>query len=133
MESAANKPSDRTVLVVDDEEDIRELYALILEKLGYTTLLSSTSDEAIRLYRHSLESGTPINIVILDLNIPADRGGKEIATILRELDPQARLIVSSGDTTAVEMTHYAEHGFNGALEKTFDRENIKRTLEQTLA
>ncbi|GEM_PF-1911368 len=133
MESAANHPSGRTILVVDDEQDIRDLYSLILEKLGYQVLLARTSDEVVECYHQSLENSVPIDVVILDLNLPDGRGGKEIAGVLRAMDPHARLIVSSGHTTAPEMTHYAEYGFNGALEKTFNRGNIKRTIEQVLA
>lgn len=133
MASAANHSSGRTILVVDDEEDIRDLYQLVLEKLGHKVLLAGAGDAAAECYRQSLKNDNPIDIVILDLNLQDGPDGKEIASVLRNLDPHARLIVSSGDATAPEMTRYAEYGFNGALEKTFNRENIQHILEQVLA
>lgn len=123
----------RTILLVDDEEDIRELYKINLERLGCNTVPACNGDEAIALYRQSLENGEPIDVIILDLTIPGSMGGKEIADKLRALDPHARMIVTSGHSEGPEMIHYQNYGFQGALEKNFNREKIKQVLEQVLA
>jgi len=123
----------RTILVVDDEESVRELFKLNLDRLGCKTLPACNGDEAIALYRQSLQSGKPIDVVILDLTLPGGMGGKEIAEKIRVLDPQAKMIVASGYTEGPEMTHYQDYGFSAALEKNFNREKIKQVLEQVLS
>ncbi len=123
----------RTILVMDDEEDVRELFALNLERLGCKTLPVCNGDEAIALYRQSLEGGNPIDAVIMDLTIPGGMGGKELADKIRAMDPNARMIVASGHSGDPEMNQYQDYGFCGALEKNFDREKIKQVLEQALS
>ncbi len=122
-----------TILVVDDKADVRDLFKLNLERLDYKTVLAGNGDEAIAIYRQSLQSGEPIGAVILDLTFTGSMGGKEIADKIRTLNPQAKIIVSSGYTESPEMTHYQDYGFNGALEKNFNRENIKQVIEQVLS
>lgn len=123
----------RHIMVVDDEEDIRELFKLHLERLGCRPVLACNGDEAIELYRQSLDSSEAIAVVILDLTLPGGMGGKVVAASIRVLDPQAKIIVASGHTAASEMKSFQDHGFNAALEKNFRRENIKQILEQVLS
>jgi len=131
--SAAATKNKNTILVMDDEEDIRELFSLNLEILGYQSILTSNSDEAIAKYQQSLQDGQIIAAVILDLNIPGSMGGKQVAAEIRAIDANAKIIVSSGDTGSPEMSHYQDHGFDGAIEKTFDREKMKVLFERLLA
>ncbi|GMQ87401.1 MAG: hypothetical protein BMS9Abin08_0602 [Gammaproteobacteria bacterium] len=123
----------RTILVVDDEEDFQELFKLILERLGCKTVLSGNGDEAIALYRQSLDSSEPVDAVILDLNLPGGMGGREVAATILAMDPHARIIVASGHTEGPEMTRYQDYGFSGALEKNFDQKDLKQVLEQVLS
>ncbi len=122
-----------TILVMDDEENARELFTLNLKMLGYNTLLACNGDEAIAHYQQALKSGKTINAAILDLSIPGGMEGKEVAKKIRALAPHARLIVASGHSEGPEMTRYEDYGFNGALEKNFNREKLKQVLEQVLA
>jgi PAS domain S-box-containing protein len=131
--SSNNQLAGRTILVMDDEEDVRELFQLNLERLGCNSVPASNGNEAIALYQQSLESGKPINAVILDLSIPGSLGGKEVATRLLAMDPNAKIIVASGHSESPEMTHYQDYGFQGALEKNFNREEMKQVLEEVLA
>jgi len=136
LDKTLEKPSskeiaaNRIIMIVDDEADIRDLFQLNLERLGYKTTQASTGVKAIDLYQHALKNNKPIHALILDLSLPGSMGGKEIAEKIRSLDSQAKIIVSSGNTSGEEMTHYQEHGFDAALEKNFDRENIRQVLEQ---
>ncbi len=123
-------PASRTILIVDDEADIRDLFKLNLERLGYKTMQASNAEEAISLYQQALKNNKPIHALILDLGLPGSMGGKEVAEKIRTLDSQAKIIVSSGNTTGEEMMHYHEHGFDAALEKNFNRETIRQVLEQ---
>ncbi|VAW68951.1 diguanylate cyclase/phosphodiesterase (GGDEF & EAL domains) with PAS/PAC sensor(s) [hydrothermal vent metagenome] len=122
----------RTILIMDDEVDVRELLTLNLKRLGYHTIPVSNSDEAIARYQSSLQNNQTIDAVILDLNIPGSMGGSEVAMKIRELHTEAVIIVSSGDSSCPEMTDCQDHGFDGALEKTFIREKIKQLLDEVL-
>jgi len=132
-EYAKDKLSGRVILVVDDEEGVRKLYKLNLEKLGCKTILACHGDEAITLYKQALESGKPVDIVIVDLSMPGSMDGKAIADKIRTMDPHARIVVASGYSEGPEMTRYQDYGFQGALEKYFDREKIRQVLEQVLS
>jgi len=121
-----------TILVIDDEEDVRELFKLNLERLNCKTISAKNGDEAIELYRQSLENGKAIDLIIMDLTLPG-MGGKEIAQKIREMDPYAKMIIASGHTEGPEMTHFREYGFSGALEKKFNRDKMKQVLEQVLS
>lgn len=122
----------RTIIVLDDDPDVRELLKLRLGKLQCNTLEACNGDEAIALYKQSIEDKQVVDAVIVDLTIPGGKGGKEVAHAIRTMDPQARLIVASGDTFSLEMRRYQDYGFNGALEKTFNQKIIKQTLEEVL-
>lgn len=128
-----NALAGRTVLVLDDDEDIQNLYKLNLNKLGCTTFVTGDEKETLDLYRHSLENGEPIDVVIVDLTIPGGQGGKAVANEIHSLNPKAKVIVSSGHTESPEMKNYQDFGFQGALEKTFNRKKIREVLEQVLA
>jgi len=123
----------RTILVVDDEEDVRELFKFNLERLGCKTIQACNGDEAIVLYQQLLEGSNPVDAIFLDLSLPGSMNGIEVADKIRNIHPDARIIVASGHTTGPEMTHFRDYGFNGALEKNFNREKIRQVLEQVLS
>jgi len=127
--TAGDNNAERAILVMDDEVDVRELLSINLNKLGYSTIAASNSDEAIAHYQKSLQSNQAIDGVILDLNIPGSMGGLEVAAKIRELHAEAVIIVSSGDSASPEMRNFQDYGFDGALEKTFNREKIKQLFE----
>jgi len=125
--------SRRNILVVDDDDDIRELFKFNLEKLGCRVVLAMNSEEAVALYQSMLEGGDPVDITIVDLNIPGGMSGEEIAGWMRKIDKHAKMIVTSGNPEDPRMTHYMNYGFDGVLEKGFDREKIRRLLEKILS
>lgn len=120
-----------TVMVVDDNEDIRDLYKLNFNRLGLSVVVAESGEEAIFLFQQ-LKPGQNIDIVILDLNLGAGLGGKEIAKEIRELSPDTRLVVSSGDDESEVMKNYQHHGFDGVLKKDFRPDSIKQLVEQLL-
>jgi len=125
--------TEATILVVDDNEDMRDLFKLNLEHLGCKTILAGNGYDAIIVYQQLQESTHPIDAIILDLSFNGSMGGKEIANKILTINPQAKIIVSSGHTDSLEMTRYKDYGFSGALEKDFNRKNIKQVIEQALS
>ena len=124
-----NKP---TIMVMDDEENVRELFRVNLEKLGYETVLVSNGEQAIGRYQDSLKSDKPIEAVIMDLQIQGGMDGLDAARGILAIDHRAKLIVSSGDSYGQVMSNFREHGFQAAIEKTFDRENMEKVITQVL-
>jgi len=118
------------ILVMDDEEMVRDFASLILGRLGYTVETCDNGDEAITLYRAAKEAGTPFAVVIMDLTIPGGMGGVEAARQIRTYDPDARLIVSSGYSDDPAMANYKEYGFCAAMEKPYKAATIAEVLAE---
>ncbi|MCU0289391.1 MAG: response regulator, partial [Acidobacteria bacterium] len=115
------------ILIVDDEESIREVAALLLESLGYTVTATESGEEAIEICKKN----TP-DLAILDLTIPGGIGGKETADAIREFAPNIKLIVSSGYSNDSVMSQYKQFGFDGVLMKPYKLEQIGKVVYRLL-
>ena len=107
------------VLVMDDEDIIRELVREILTGLGYDVDVAVDGTEAIALYKKSLESDRRYSVVIMDLTVPGGMGGSEAIKALLEIDPGVKAIVSSGYSNDPIMADYAKHGFAAVISKPY--------------
>ncbi len=122
-----------SVLVMDDEEIIRDLAGELLSCLGFEVSLAKNGEEAISLYRNAMEKGKRYHLVIMDLTIPGGMGGKEAIRRLREIDPGVTAIVSSGYCNDPVMADYAAYGFKGVLPKPYDGNQLSQILQDTLS
>lgn len=120
------------ILVMDDEESIRDVLGKMLRRLGYEALLAEDGAEAIRLYRQAIESETPIDAVIMDLTVPGGMGGKETMLALREIDPKVRAIVSSGYSNDPMAAAFMKYGFSEFIAKPFKLENLGKVLKRVI-
>ncbi|HEV8132616.1 MAG TPA: ATP-binding protein [Acidobacteriota bacterium] len=120
------------VLVMDDEEIIRDSIGELLGELGYEVDFASDGASAISLYQEALAVGNPFDAVIMDLTIPGGMGGKEAIRRLREIDPKARAIVSSGYSEDPVMADFREYGFSAVLVKPFRVDDVGRVLAEVL-
>lgn len=123
---------NRQIMVMDDDINVQDLFKINLERLGCIVIQAYSSEEAVSYYQQSLEKKQLIDIIIMDLNIPGGPGGKETAEKIRELDTNVKIIISSGHSSAPEMTNCKNYGFDAAIEKTFNRKEIKHLLETVL-
>lgn len=130
--SMPEKPATRTgrILLMDDEEMIRNLGKQILSKFGYDAELAKDGVEAIELYKNAIDSGKPFEAVILDLTIKEGMGGVDTIKKLKEMDPQVRAIVSSGYSNDPVMTDFRKYGFIGALAKPYTIKDLSDTLSK---
>jgi CheY-like chemotaxis protein len=117
-----------SILVMDDEEIIRDITTDMLEYLGYQATTCGSGAEAIVKYKSARESGTPFSAVILDLTIPGGMGGKEASQQILAFDPKACLIVSSGYSNDPIMSDYSNYGFNGAIAKPYKITELDQLL-----
>ncbi|MEN6448598.1 MAG: response regulator [Syntrophaceae bacterium] len=121
------------ILVMDDEELIRDVVSSMLEYLGYEVELSSNGQEALQKYSEAMQGEKRFAMVIMDLTIPGGKGGKEVIRELLELDPAVKAIVSSGYSNDPVMSNYTEYGFKGVVNKPFKIEDLAKALDQVLA
>jgi PAS domain S-box-containing protein len=129
------EPKVRTgrILLMDDEEMIRDLGQRILSRLEYDPALAADGNEAIEMYQKAMDSGKPIEAVILDLTVKGGLGGKDAAKKILKMNPHAKLIVSSGYSDDPVMTNYRVYGFIGALPKPYNIKDMVEALKKANA
>ena len=120
------------ILVMDDDEAVRELAAEMLNFMGYEVCTASDGNEAVSLYEECMNGGRPFDAVIMDLTIPGGMGGAQAIGILRRLDPEIRAIVSSGYANGPIMGDYKQYGFSGVLRKPYSAEKMNEVLCQVI-
>ncbi len=120
------------ILVMDDEEIVRDISEQMLTYLGYQVELSCNGQEAIDLYIQAQKEGHPIQAVLMDLTIPGGMGGKEAIEELIKIDPDIKALVSSGYATDPIMAEYRKYGFSGVVPKPFSIEQLSTALGKVL-
>jgi PAS domain S-box-containing protein len=120
------------ILLMDDEEPIRNLAAEMLSLLGYEVILAKDGAEAIELYVLANVSQKPFSAVIMDLTVPGGMGGKETIRRLQALDPNVKAIVSSGYSNDPVMAEYEKHGFRGVIVKPFGIKEVSEALRRVI-
>ncbi len=120
------------ILVMDDEEDVRETTGNVLNRLGYTVDFAKNGEEAIDLYRKALDSKQPFDLIIMDLTVPGAMGGKEAVRRILEIDPRAKAIVSSGYSNDPIMADFRSYGFLGVVTKPYRIKDLSEEVYQIL-
>lgn len=126
-------PIKGRVLVMDDEEFVREISMEILNYLGCESAAAADGHEAIKLYVEAQENNDPFDILIMDLTIPGSMGGVETLEKLQLLNPEVKALVSSGYANDPVMANYREYGFCGVIPKPFEVEELKKILHEILS
>ena len=121
------------ILVMDDEVSIREVCREMLEALGYSGDFVSEGSLAVEYYKKALSAGQPYDAVIMDLTVPGGMGGKEAIEKILIIDPDARVIVSSGYANDPIMAEYTKYGFKGVVPKPYRISELSKTLQQVIA
>ena len=115
---------------MDDQETVRDVTARMLDACGYKAELAESGEEALSQYISALESGEPFHAVIVDLTVPGGMGGRELTEQILEIDPDARIIVTSGYSTDPVLANYREYGFSGRLVKPFQTRDLMVEIER---
>ena len=123
----------RRVLLMDDEEMIRELARQMLARLGYSPVTARDGSEAVELYREAMGSDRPFDVAILDLTVKGGMGGQDAIKALLEMDPDVRAIVASGYSNDAVITSFEEYGFMDALAKPYTMEDLSNALDRITA
>ena len=121
------------ILLMDDEDFIREVASQMLYKMGYEVSVARDGNEAIEIYRQAQQSKRPFDAVIMDLTVPGGMGGKEAIQKLRELDPYIKALVSSGYSNDPIMSNFRDYGFKGVIKKPYLIQDMSDALQSVLS
>ena len=125
---AASEKNRETILLVDDEEPIREVSHDMLLALGYQVVVASDGQEALELYQIH---GERIDLVLLDMIMPRMSGGK-VYDRLKIMNPEVKVLLSSGYSIESQASEILEKGCNGFIQKPFDIGMLNQTLRKIL-
>jgi CheY-like chemotaxis protein len=125
-------PGCGRILVMDDEEMIINMAGRILARLGYESAFSRNGSEAVALYEEALKTDQPFDAVVLDLTVRGGMGGEEAIRHLLKIDPQAKVIVSSGYSDSPVMQDYKQYGFSAAAGKPYNLLELSQALDRVL-
>lgn len=119
---------DETVLLVDDEEIVIDVGVQILEKLGYTVFEARSGREAVRVFN---EKRDKIDMVILDVIMP-DMGGSEAYEKMKEIDPEVKVLLSSGYSIDGQANEILKRGCDGFIQKPFNMKDLSKKIREVL-
>ena len=117
-----------TVLLVDDEEPIREVNQDMLIALGYQVIVASDGQEALDMYQIH---GERIDIVLLDMIMPRMSGGK-VYDRLKKMNPDVKVLLSSGYSIESQASEIIDKGCNGFIQKPFKIIEFSQKLRDVL-
>ncbi len=120
------------ILVMDDEEQIRNVLGEMLSFLGYEVNFAHNGQETIQMFKNTLENSDVYDVVILDLTIPGGMGGKKAAEKILAIDKNAKLILSSGYSEDPVIANYEEYGFKGVIAKPYNIEQLSKVLNEVI-
>ena len=121
-----------TVIVMDDEEVIRETISAMLETLGYSVECKNDGKATLEFFGAEFDAKRPIAALILDLTIPGGMGGKEVVREIRKRDQKVPVFVSSGYDDDPIMNNPSDYGFTASIEKPFRKADLAKMFEQYL-
>jgi len=122
------KGNGETLLLVDDEDSLRELGKTILEEFGYKVILANNGESALKTYE---AQKSDISIVVLDLIMPG-MGGSQCLEKLLEIDPDAKVVIASGYAVNGETKRAIDAGAKGFVRKPYEVKQFLRTVREAL-
>ncbi len=117
-----------TILIVDDHETIWDFLIEALQELGYSVLLAENGLDAVEIYR---ENPAAVDLVLLDMIMPKC-GGHQAFYQLREIDPKARILLSSGYVSENEVHDLLQQGACGFLSKPHRIATVAKAIRDAL-
>ena len=118
----------KTILLVDDDDHVRDLGERILKRAGYEVLTAGNGKEALQLYKRE---GGAIALVILDLVMP-EMGGKECLDELLKIDPEAKVIISTGASGDDDLVEVVKCDAKGLVNKPYEISQLLHAVQAAL-
>jgi PAS domain S-box-containing protein len=124
--AASSKPR---VLLMDDEQMILDLVAKMLEHLGFEVKTAKDGAQAIAAYTKGRSAGFLYDIVIMDLVVPNGVGGVDAVHTLRKINPNIKVIASTGHLDHPAVQNPEKYGFIAVLEKPYKLDKLSQVLD----
>jgi PAS domain S-box-containing protein len=119
----------RKILVVDDDDNVREMVLLQLKSLGYTALPAATGTEALEI----LARVADIDLLFTDVVMPGDLNGREVADEARKLRPNLKVLFTSGYFEGALVREGALESRVRLLVKPYRKKDLALSVEEVLA
>jgi len=119
-----------TILVMDDQEEIRATFRLILEGMGYCVADASSGKEVLDFLRKETSACRPVSGIILDLTVPGGMGGREVIVEIRKSNSEIPVFAASGYSDDPVMQNPAQFGFFASICKPFSIVELSEMLEK---
>ncbi len=123
----------RRILLMDDEQMILDIVSRMLGHLGYEVTTCTDGSQAIAAFAKSKSHAEPFDVVMMDLVIPNGVGGQDAVHTIKKIDPNARVIASSGHLEHPVMQDFKAFGFNAVLEKPYKLEKLQQVIENAIS
>lgn len=120
------------VLILDDETMIQDVMKKMLNKVGYDVLVTETGDETVKMLKQLNAQNKDIAFAMLDVTIPGGRGGLDIYPELRQIDPDLKVVITSGYSNDEILSQSSEHQFDAFLPKPFTFQDFNQTIKKIL-
>ena len=117
-----------TILLVDDEDIIVSIGEKTLKRMGYDVITAKNGKEAIELYK---ENKARVDIVVLDMIMP-EMGGGETYDRLKEINPNVKVLLSSGYSIEGQANEIIKRGCDGFIQKPFRMRLLSRKIREVL-
>lgn len=121
------------ILFMDDEDFILKSISGLIRAFGYEVDCIHNGFEAVMAYRNAMLGGRPYDLVITDLTIPGSMGGKDTAQKLIEMDPEVKIIATSGYSNDPIMSSYRSYGFQDIIIKPYSLKILSTVIAKVLA
>jgi two-component system cell cycle sensor histidine kinase/response regulator CckA len=123
----------RRILLMDDEQMILDIVSRMLGHLGYEVTTCRDGSQAIAAFSKARSHGEPFDLVMMDLVIPNGVGGQDAVHTIKKIDPNAKVIASSGHLEHPVMLDHKSFGFNAVLEKPYKLEKLQQVIEAVIS
>jgi CheY-like chemotaxis protein len=129
-QGSSGKGADKSgaILIVDDEDLVLEVGVSFLNRLGYTALIARNGYEAIEVYKNNQAE---IKLVILDTIMP-HMGGRQTYDKLKQVDPEIKVLLSSGYSIDGQAQEILDRGCNGFIQKPFSLNELSAKIDVIL-
>jgi PAS domain S-box-containing protein len=117
-----------TILLIDDEDMIIDTGEQLLKELGYSVLIARSGSDAIEVYKHNHKT---IDLVVMDMIMPG-MGGGDAFDRLKEINPEAKVLLSSGYSINGQATKIIERGCDGFIQKPFNMKQLSEKIHNII-
>lgn len=121
---------NKKILIMDDDEMVRESLKNVLSHYGYDIYTVSNGEEFIERYQSLISTGIRPVICFMDITIPGGMGARMTITKIREIDPDVKAVVMSGYSESDEMINPEKYGFLDILKKPYKINDLLYLLDK---